>query len=124
MANGDLFQPEDVARCAAQTGCSHFMIGRGILKDPFLAHDIRASMGLPAVREDVPTQLTDRLRLGIERDAILTREQADNSGFISSRVKQWVSMVKEISEEVPRQVLTAVKRARTTSELLAMIQDS
>jgi tRNA-dihydrouridine synthase C len=123
VANGDLFTPDDVARCAAETGCSHFMIGRGILKDPFLAHDIRASRALPPIRTDIPAQLPDRLRLGIERYAILTQDQAANSGFIPSRVKQWVGMVRDISDAVPRQVLTAVKRARTTSELLELIQE-
>jgi tRNA-dihydrouridine synthase C len=122
VANGDLFSAEDVARCAAETGCFHFMIGRGILKDPFLAHDVRASRSLPALRTDIPPLLPDRLRLGIERYAVLTRDQAANSGFIPSRVKQWVGMVRDISDAVPRQVLTAVKQARTTSELLEMIQ--
>lgn len=123
VANGDLFTAEDVARCAAETGCSHFMIGRGILKDPFLAHDIRASRSLPALRTDIPVHLPDRLRFGIERYAVLTQDQAANSGFIPSRVKQWIGMVRDISDTVPRQVLTAVKRARTTSELLELIQE-
>ncbi|MBC7691115.1 MAG: tRNA-dihydrouridine synthase family protein [Methylotenera sp.] len=125
VANGDLFTAEEVARCAAETGCTHFMIGRGILKNPFLAHDIRASQSLPALRADIPAQLSNRLRLGIERYAALTRDQAANSGFIPSRVKQWVGMVRDISDDVPRdvsrEVLTAVKRARTTSELLDLI---
>jgi len=123
VANGDLFTAEDVALCAAETGCLHFMIGRGILKNPFLAHDIRASRSCPALRTGIPSQLPDRLRLGIERYAALTRDQAANSGFIPSRVKQWIGMVRDISDEVPRQVLTAVKHARTTSELLTLIQE-
>jgi tRNA-dihydrouridine synthase C len=123
VANGDLFTAEDVARCAAETGCHHFMIGRGILKNPFLGHDIRASRSLPALRRDIPALLSDRLRLGIERYAALTRDQAANSGFIPSRVKQWVGMVRDISDAVPRQVLSAVKHARTTSELLTLIQE-
>lgn len=123
IANGDLFTPEDVARCADETGCNHFMIGRGILKNPFLAHDIRASRSLPALRTDIPELHSDRLRMGIERYAILTRDQAANTGFIPSRVKQWIGMVRDISDEVPRQVLTAVKQARTTPELLTLIQE-
>jgi tRNA-dihydrouridine synthase C len=122
IANGDLFTAHDVTRCAAQTGCKHFMIGRGILKNPFLAHDIRAALGLPKLRSDVPADTPDRLRLAIERYAALTRDQAANSGFIPSRVKQWVGMVRDITDTVPRQVLVAAKRARTTSELLTLIQ--
>jgi tRNA-dihydrouridine synthase C len=122
VANGDLFTAEDVALCAAETGCFHFMIGRGILNNPFLAHDVRASRSLPALRMDIPSLLSDRLRLGIERYVALTRDQAANSGFIPSRVKQWIGMVRDISDTVPRQLLTAVKHARTPSELLTLIQ--
>ena len=123
IANGDLFTADDVAHCTAETGCTHFMIGRGILKNPFLAHDIRASKGLPALRADIPPQTPDRLMLGIERYAALTQDQAANSGFIPSRVKQWVGMVRDISDSAPRQLLKAVKQARTTSELLTLLQE-
>ncbi len=121
IANGDLFSSEDVARCIAETGCSHFMIGRGILKNPFLAHDIRQSLKLPILRADVPLNHSDRLRMGIERYVQLIQDQADNAGFIPSRVKQWVGMVRDISDEVPRPVLMAVKNARTAGELLQMV---
>jgi tRNA-dihydrouridine synthase C len=123
IANGDLFTAEDVNRCVAETSCSHFMIGRGILNNPFLAHDVRAALSLPLLRNNIPSYLPDRLRVGIERYAMLTRDRAANEGFIPSRVKQWIGMVRDISEEVPRQVLSAVKRARTTSELLTFIQE-
>jgi tRNA-dihydrouridine synthase C len=123
VANGDLFTADDVDHCAMSTGCSHFMIGRGILKNPFLAHDIRASRLLPLLRKDIPHSLSDRLRLGIERYAWLTQDRAANAGFIPNRVKQWIGMVRDISDAVPRQVLSAVKHARTTSELLTLIQE-
>lgn len=122
VANGDLFTCEDVIRCIAETGCSHFMIGRGILKDPFLAHDIRESLGLPSLRPDIPPRHSDRLRIAIERYAALTGERAANAGFIPSRVKQWVGMVRDLSEDVPRDVLSAVKHARTASELLGRLR--
>ncbi len=122
IANGDLFTAEDVARCTDQTGCMHFMVGRGILKNPFLAHDIRASMALPALRTDLPAELSDRLRLAIARYATLTDSQSANSGFIPSRVKQWIGIVRDFSGEIPRPILSAVKQARSTSELLALIQ--
>jgi len=122
VANGDLFTAEDVIRCEAETGCSHFMIGRGILKNPFLAHDIRASRSLPPLRTDIPDSLSDRLRLAIQRYAHLNQDKAANSGFIPNRVKHWVGMVRDISDTVPRQIITAVKHARTAPELLEMIE--
>ncbi len=123
IANGDLFTVDDVDLCAEATSCSHFMIGRGILKNPFLAHDIRVSRSLPRLRQDVPISHNDRLLLAIERYAWLTQDRAANAGFIPSRVKQWVGMVRDISDAVPRQVIHAVKHARTTSELLTLIQE-
>ena len=124
IANGDLFTAEAVTQSAAETGCSHFMIGRGILKNPFLAHDIRASQLLPALRSDIPDSLADRLRFAIQRYAILTQDQAANTGFVPNRVKHWVKMVRDISDTVPRQILSAVKQARTASELVALIEES
>jgi tRNA-dihydrouridine synthase C len=122
VANGDLFSADDVEKCAAETGCSHFMVGRGILNNPFLAHDIRAALSLPSLRTDIPYLASERIRLGVERYITLTEDRAANSGFIPSRVKQWIRMVRDISDAVPHQVLSAVKHARTTSELLAMVQ--
>jgi tRNA-dihydrouridine synthase C len=124
IASGDLFTAEDVNHCIAQTGCSHFMIGRGILKNPFLAHDIRASWSKPSLRADLPQLLSDRLRLAIQRYSVLTQDQAANPGFTPNRVKYWVGMVRDISDSVPRQIINAVKHARTTSELLEMIEET
>ena len=123
IANGDLFTAEDVIRSEAQTGCSHFMIGRGILKNPFLAHDIRASRLQPALHSDIPDALADRLRFAIQRYALLNQDRAANAGFIPNRVKHWVGMVRDISDTVPRQILTVVKHARTAPELLEMIKE-
>ncbi len=36
VANGDIRGPEDLARCAEQTGCDRFMIGRGAVAQPEL----------------------------------------------------------------------------------------
>ncbi|MCB9653968.1 MAG: tRNA-dihydrouridine synthase family protein [Deltaproteobacteria bacterium] len=41
IANGDLFSPKDLVRCAEVTGCSAFMLGRGAFQDPNLFRWIR-----------------------------------------------------------------------------------
>lgn len=45
IANGEVWTPEDYARCRAVTGCDDVMIGRGAVTDPFLARRIKAKNG-------------------------------------------------------------------------------
>ncbi len=35
VANGDIHVPDDIARCGNETGATHFMVGRGVIRDPF-----------------------------------------------------------------------------------------
>ena len=46
VANGDIRTVEDFRRCREETGCRHFMLGRGALADPRLARRIAAELGL------------------------------------------------------------------------------
>lgn len=41
IANGEIWSPEDLQRCAEQSGCVDFMIGRGLLARPDLALQIK-----------------------------------------------------------------------------------
>lgn len=44
VANGDIWNLDDFHRCRDETGCSHFMIGRGAMADPLLANQIAAEL--------------------------------------------------------------------------------
>lgn len=46
VANGDIWSIEEFCRCREETGCDHFMIGRGALANPWLSHQIAAELGL------------------------------------------------------------------------------
>jgi tRNA-dihydrouridine synthase C len=46
VANGDIFSIEDFRRCREETGCGHFMLGRGALASPSLALQVAAELGL------------------------------------------------------------------------------
>jgi tRNA-dihydrouridine synthase C len=41
VANGDIWTLEDFIRCQEVSGCSSFMMGRGLMSDPFLALKIK-----------------------------------------------------------------------------------
>lgn len=46
IANGDIWTLEDFRRCQDQTGCLHYMLGRGALANPRLSHEIARELGL------------------------------------------------------------------------------
>ncbi len=46
VANGDIWTLEGFRCCREETGCRHFMLGRGALADPRLARGIATELGL------------------------------------------------------------------------------
>ena len=46
VANGEIWSIEDFKKCREETGCIHFMIGRGALARPTLAKEMRKELGL------------------------------------------------------------------------------
>ena len=51
VANGDIWTVDDFRRCREETGCRHFMLGRGALADPRLPRRVgRASWAWPRAR--------------------------------------------------------------------------
>ncbi len=56
IANGDIFTPADFDRCRSETGCSSFMIGRAILRDPWIFARIRNGGAAP-LDTDLPALL-------------------------------------------------------------------
>lgn len=41
VVNGDIFSVNDLEKCKRITGCSEFMLGRGVFRDPFLFRKIK-----------------------------------------------------------------------------------
>src|SRR5262249_50415014 len=56
VANGDIWTLEDLRRCREETGCRHFMLGRGALANPLLPMQAAQELGLaPGAPEDAGT---------------------------------------------------------------------
>jgi tRNA-dihydrouridine synthase C len=90
VANGDIASAEALAACAAQSGASAFMIGRGALARPYLFRTLR---GEPTNELESLSSYCDVLR---RYDALMAA-----GGFAEgsrlSRLKQWLSRVKRAS---------------------------
>ncbi|MFN7728548.1 MAG: tRNA dihydrouridine synthase [Bdellovibrio sp.] len=80
IANGDIFNVQDLKACAEVTGCDQFMIGRGALIDPFIFCKIK---GL-----DVDSSWRAVVRL-VQDFFVRTRDEV-SPAFAQARTKQWL----------------------------------
>lgn len=117
VANGDIWTLADFRRCRDETGCVHYMLGRGALADPRLPHRVAAELGL-VPRTDDPAEVIDwaaALRGLIEWAERLGVGRADKS---IRRLKQWLKMAAAVGTFSR---FDAVKRTQTVEELFAAL---
>ena len=93
VANGEIWTIDDLRRCRDETGCQHFMLGRGALADPTLGRKAARELGIPGV-----ALLPSFARTPAEWLSLISRygELCDAPGlppaYILCRVKQWLRM--------------------------------
>lgn len=97
VANGDIFSVGDFIRCRQETGCDRFMIGRGIMSDPFLFSKIRSHLGAEKERQSHATEslahdIQNEWRVSAEvMQTFFDRSTAYINGhFATARTKQWL----------------------------------
>jgi tRNA-dihydrouridine synthase C len=88
IANGEIWTLDDFKRCRDETGCEHFMLGRGALADPRLPLQVAKEMGL--LHADLQSDL-DFLNWSdlFKRFAEIAQPYTDRPGYVASRLKQW-----------------------------------
>lgn len=92
VANGEIWSLEDLRRCQDQTGCEHFMIGRGALADPRLVQACAEYLGICPVKKAVHSDSADLLwRELIEELVLESRGAQEADRRTLSRVKQWLN---------------------------------
>jgi len=117
VANGDIWTLADFRRCRDETGCVHYMLGRGALADPRLPGAVAAELGL-APRIDGPSELIDWAdqlrsligwteRLGVGRSDKMLR-----------RLKQWLKLAATAGTFAG---FDAAKRTTNVEELFAAL---
>ncbi len=95
IANGDIFDPESLARCRQVTGCTTFMIGRGAFRRPNL---FRWLTGL----DDRPWSSARSRALLLEFAARVQRDPRfdDPDRVALNRIKGWVRAMGEVHPEI------------------------
>jgi tRNA-dihydrouridine synthase C len=120
VANGDIWSVEDFRRCRQETGCRHFMLGRGAMANPRLARQVAAELGI--VRDASETGgligWPARLRRLVEW-ARATDGYSDERTLC--RLKQWLKMAATFGTFGR---FDAIRRSRSAEELLAALGDA
>lgn len=89
VANGDIWTLDDFRRCRDVTGCSHFMLGRSALADPWLAQDIALELGIPGTA----AHASERQWLALlYRFREVAQPHGSSAYYVLSRMKQWLRM--------------------------------
>lgn len=109
IANGEIWTPEDAARCMREARSTMLMLGRGAVADPFLALRIRtlSSASWPEVRHCL-------LRF-IDEGRVVSEETR-----LGGRVKQWVSFLRRRWPEAAA-IYDALKRCRGLDDMVVLL---
>ena len=107
IANGDICSVEDYHRCVAIAGTADVMLGRGAVRLPFLANQIRANSAPQAQWANVAPLLQH-----FWQEIGMTMSPKDRVG----RIKQWVNYLRQSHSEA--ETLWAAIRAEKDAQIL------
>lgn len=122
VANGEIWSVDDLKRCQDESGCIHFMIGRGALANPSLVDVCAKHLGMKAPTAQQSTCTFSEWKRIIEQVVEESRNHAESDRRTLSRVKQWLNYANH------RKTISwfdSIKRVRDTKELslaLSMIE--
>jgi tRNA-dihydrouridine synthase C len=118
VANGDIRTIDDFRRCRDETGCRHFMLGRGAMADPGLSRRVAAELGLAVgpVERAIDWAVELDLMSKWVPDFFATRP--DRAVL---RMKQWLRMAAAYGTFT---AFDAVKRATSPAEVFAILRQA
>lgn len=99
VANGEIWNLQDYIQCKKVSGCREFMIGRGILRDPFLFHQIqRFEKGLSLGKTEqeaieFATQGKQDAILDLVRSHLEICRELRGESYAIAKTKQWLKQV-------------------------------
>jgi tRNA-dihydrouridine synthase C len=114
VANGDIWTIADFRQCRDETGCRHFMLGRGALANPHLALEIAMELGIASDDRDMPVQAEVDWHSHLRRLVEWTRRYDDHSESAVFRLKQWLHLAARFGKFTH---FDAIKRATRIEEL-------
>jgi tRNA-dihydrouridine synthase C len=119
VANGDIWSVADFHQCRDETGCNHFMLGRGALANPSLAGQVAQALGIRRELPETPWAGPIDWRIPLLRLVQWTEHFRDiKPAQAIFRIKQWLNLAARFGDFTG---FEQVKRARTVDELFAAL---
>ncbi len=119
IANGDIWNIAEFRRCQDETGCIHFMLGRGALANPYLARQAAFELGLIPQNRIVENTADFNWIPLLQRLVEYTEMYSENSSYQSvRRIKQWLSMASRFGDF---KYFDFIKRAANTEEIFEIL---
>jgi len=121
VANGEIWTMDDFRRCRDETGCEHFMLGRGALALPTLARQAARELGIAGVPTCAPFGKTPTEWLPLLRRFIAIHDGLMvPPSYIATRVKQWLRIA---NHDGGMPWFAQVKRQHTPEGLLTALEE-
>lgn len=121
VANGEMWTVEDIRRCRDETGCEHFMLGRGALACPTLALAAARELGIRGVGPNAPFGRSPAEWLPLLRRFMEISTTVGSSPVRTvSRVKQWLRIANH-DGRLPW--FNAIKRCESPQQLVDQVSD-
>ncbi|MDB5310412.1 MAG: dihydrouridine synthase [Gemmataceae bacterium] len=122
VANGDIWTVEGFRRCRDETGCRHFMLGRGALANPLLPYQVAAELGIvpadPGTGSNRVFDWLPQLQRLVEWTQGFTEYRPE---LTVRRLKQWLKMAATFGTFTG---FDAIKRAGSVEELYAGLRNA
>jgi tRNA-dihydrouridine synthase C len=122
VANGDIWTLQDFHQAREETGCIHFMIGRGALANPMLSYQIAEKLGLSHACK-APNAWSDDNWIDLLQSLDYWTQHYQASAPLKTllRFKQWLKLA---ANHGTFPFFDDVKQAGTLGELLAKLRQS
>lgn len=122
VANGDISSIEALRRCQDETGCQHFMLGRGSLAAPGLAREAAHELRTPgATRPTAFNRSPGQWLPLVQRFVEIAAAMGMSPEYAVNRIKQWLRLA---NHDGRMGWFDALKSLRSLSELLNGLDDA
>lgn len=122
VANGDIWTLDGFRRCQDETGCHHFMLGRGALANPGLAQQVAVELGITRGQaDDGPLRDIEWLKPLQSLLDWTDHIKQPGAGLAIHRMKQWLNLAATFGGF---KSFDKVKRARSPDEIFEILTQS